>query len=128
MNFDDEAICVYRDRRTGVDGHELADSRRVARVHNYRKMSHCLEDRNRSDVESVACGGLEGTNPALAENDIRIAVFNDALRRAKKVLDLGAHAALQKYGSLRAACGFQERVVFHTARTDLKDVRVLTHQ
>jgi hypothetical protein len=96
MRFHHEAIGSCGDRRERGVRDELAPTGRVARVGDDREMGQALQRRDATDVEAVARVRFEGSDPALAENDVAVALEQDGLGREKELLEGGRHAALEE--------------------------------
>ena len=92
------------------------------------QMGQFVQRGDGGDVASVAGDGFEGADAALAEDDVRVAVRDHVLGRHEKLLDGGAHAALQQHGAAAFAERLEQREVLHVARADLQNVGVLGDQ
>jgi len=128
MHFDNEAVGLGSNGYAGQGRHKLAMTCGMARVGDDGKMRNLLKERDGADVERIAGGGFKSADAALAEHDVRIAVGENALRRAQKVGDGRDHAAFQQNRPAGAPCSFKQGVVLHIAGADLQDVGVLGDQ
>ena len=68
--------------------------------------------------------GFERADAAFAEHDLLVAGVEDVFGRQQQLLDRGARAALEQYGSVGFADRFQQAIVLHVAGTDLQHVGV----
>src|SRR3954464_11627413 len=88
-------------------------------------MRQRLYDGNRTDVERVAIGPLEGTNAALAQDDVEVAAPRDVLRGHQPLFDRRLKPTFQHDGLVDLADGLQQPEVLHVSGTDLQHVGVL---
>ena len=95
MHLHDQAIGLGGYGNARQRRHQFAMPRRMAGIGNHRKMRYLLEQRNGRNVEGIAGCRLKGANAALAEDDIRIAIVEQHLRRAQHICHRGHHPALQ---------------------------------
>ena len=97
---------------------------RVARVDDHRQVAGQLHDRHGAHVERVAGGRLEGTDAALAEDHLAVALFDDVLGGHQPLFDRGRQAALEQHRLVGASDLGEELEVLHVAGADLHDVGV----
>ena len=83
-----------------------------------------MHDRNRRNVEGVSGGPLEGTNPALAQDDLEIAALRDVFSGHQPLFDRRTHAALEHHGFPSRANCLQEGEVLRVPSTYLQHVGV----
>ena len=110
---------------SGVD--EVAAAGGVARVDDHRQVRELLQHRHRGEVEREAVGGLEGADPALAQQHVRVALLEHVLGRHQQLLERRGQPALDQHRLAGAADLGQQRVVLHVAGADLDDVGDLDH-
>ena len=97
----------------------------VAGVHDDGQMGHLVEHDHTGQVQRVAHTGLEGTDAALAEDDVLVALGHDVLGAHHELFQRVGEAALEQHRLLLAAHGLEQLKVLHVAGTDLDEVHVL---
>src|SRR5579885_239341 len=95
MYVDDHCVGTGGDGGAGQRDDEVAPAARVRRVDDDRQVRKLVHDRYRADVERVAGRGLEGTDAALAQDDVEVAALRDVLRGHQPLFDGRVHAALE---------------------------------
>ena len=128
VHLDDDPVGAGRGGGHRERGDEAAAAGRVARVHDHGQVGELLEHRYRGDVQREAVGRLEGADPALAQDHVRVALLEDVLRRHQQLLERRGQAALDQRGLAGAADLAQQRVVLHVAGADLDHVGHLEHR
>ncbi len=68
----------------------------VARIGDDRQMGESLHHRNRAQIEDVSGRRIEPADPALTQDDLRIAFGQNVFGGEKQLLDGGGHAALEE--------------------------------
>src|SRR3990170_2483412 len=77
MDCSDSVIPV---RAPQIDSTAAPSDRSPDSLGDHRQVAQLLEQGDSTDIERVACIGLEGPDPALAKYDVRIAIREDVLR------------------------------------------------
>ena len=88
----------------------------------------CFSTGTADEVERVARRALEGPDPALAEDHLRVPLLDDVLGRHQELLDRGRRAALQQHRLRRPADLGEQVEVLHVPRADLDHVGDLDHR
>ena len=107
----------------GLDQIGLAGG--VAGVHDDGQVGLFVDDGHCREIEGVAGVLLEGTDAALAQNDLLVAAGHDILSAHDPLLDGVAQAALEQHRLVHLAHGLEQLEVLHVAGTDLYHVHVL---
>ena len=79
MDLDDQTIGADSDRAFRGWTDQTPAAGRVRRVYYHRQMTQFIQQRNCSEVQRVARGGLESSNASLAQDDLIVAVRRDVL-------------------------------------------------
>ena len=87
-------------------------------------MREVLDRRNRTDVKRIARVRLIGADAALAENDVRIALVHNVLRRIQPLVDRRRKSAFQHDGFACAPDRLEEAKILHIARADLEQIGI----
>ena len=95
------------------------------RVDDHRQVRVQLEPRDRAEVEREARRGLEGADPALAEDHVLVALLEDVVGGLQQLVERRRQPALEQHRLAELARDLEQRVVLHVARADLHDVGVL---
>ena len=102
----------------------LAQADAVGGIDDDREMRLGFKHGDGVEIERVAGVGLEGTDAAFAEQDVKVSFAQDVFRAHQQILDGRAHATLEHDGKFAAPDFFQERKILHIPRADLEAVRV----
>src|SRR6266516_6523465 len=89
-------------------------------------MRQLLDEGNGTDIHRVARDLLKGTNAALTENHVAIALRKDVFCGQQPFFDGGRHTAFEHYRFACATYFIEEHVVLHIASADLQDIGVFT--
>src|SRR5918994_822669 len=108
--------------------HQRALPGRVARVDHDRQVREPAQNRDRHQVEREAVARLVGSDAALAEHHLLVALLQHVLTRHEELLERRGQPALQQHRLARAAHLGEQRVVLHVARAELDDVGHLEHR
>jgi len=125
VHLDLQAVRAGGDAGQRDIRHVAPVSRGMAGVEHDGQVAVVLDHRDGVDVGGEACGGLEGDDAALAQDDLRVALRHDIFRRHQQLFDLAAEPALEQHGLLQFPHLEQQAVVLHVARADLQHVRVI---
>ena len=96
MNFNQKSVCADSDGASAQDRNEVGSTGSLTRVHDYREVGFPFCDCNRGKVERVAGICLESSDPALAQQNARVAVRENIFRGQKLFFDPFAHSAFQQ--------------------------------
>ena len=122
VDLDEEAVGTGRNRCHRHRRHQAPNPRGVRWVDQDGEVRQSPHERHGGQVQSVSGGGLEGADPALAENDVGVAVGQDVLGAQQPFLDRIAQAALEENGSVRRSDRLQQGEVLGVASAHLQHV------
>ena len=125
MHLHKDSICTAGKSRFCHWRYQIARPGAVRRVHQHRQVAALLDDGDRTQVESVASGGLEGRDPPLTENDVGIPLRQDILGGQQQIVDSRRHPALENYRLAASTECLEQSEVLHVASADLKSSRVI---
>src|SRR5262245_44186339 len=109
MNFDEQSVRAHRHCPTAESNNEIRASATLTWVHNDWQMRFFLSDGDRRQIEGIAGVGLESSDSALAEQDIRISVCQNVFCGQQPFLDAFAHPPLEQ-DRFAAARRFDEKL------------------
>jgi tetratricopeptide (TPR) repeat protein len=98
MDLHQQAVRARGHGRGGQGGHELAEPGGVARVHEDGQMRARAQDGHRREVEGGAGGALEGADPPLAEQHLRVSRGHHVLRRQQQLVERGGQPRFRSTG------------------------------
>src|SRR5215218_7229285 len=127
VDLDDDPVRAGRRGRERERLDQRAPPGGVAGVDDHRQVRELLQHRDRREVEREAVSGLEGADPALAQQHVGVALLEHVLGRHQQLLERRRQPALEQDRLARAADLGQQRVVLHVARADLDHVGHLDH-
>ena len=122
MGLDHQTVGTDGHCRLGQRGHHEGNACRVARVDDNGQMGHFFQHRNGGNVQRVAHARLKGTDAALAQNDVRVALCHDVLGAHDELLQRRGQAALEQHRHVQLADSLEQLKVLHIARTDLDHI------
>ena len=122
VHFHQQAIGADRDGRERQRRHHPRVARAVAGIDEDGQMRAPLQHRHGAEVQRAARRRLERPDPALAEDHLLVAAFEDVFGGLQVLVNRRAHAALEQHRDAQAADLLEQRVVLHVARTDLQRV------
>src|SRR5579863_5334675 len=128
MDLDENAVGARGYRGPRHWRHLVAKPGAVARVRDDREMRQIVNDRDSGQVEHVADCRIEAPDPALAQNDLVVALGEHVLGAHEQIVDRRRHATLEENRLADSSDDAQERVVLHVACTDLDAIGDLRHQ
>src|SRR6266849_1078098 len=127
VDFDEQAVGAGGYGGAGHGRNFVAAPGTVGGVGEHGEMRKFFDYGDGGDVERVARVGLEGTDAALADNDVVIAAGEDVLGAEQQLFHGGGHAALEEDRLADFAECAEEIIILHIARADLEDVHVAEH-
>ena len=122
MNFDEQSVRAHRHCPTAEGDHEIRAAATLARVDNDWQMRFFLGDGDRRQIQGIAGVGLEGSDSAFAEQDIRISVRKDVFCSEQPFFDAFAHSPLEQDRLAAARCLDEKLKVLTVPRSDLQNV------
>ena len=126
MDLDHNAVGPGSGSGHGHRLHQVGVTGGVAGVHHHGQVGQALQHGHHGQIQGVAgVSRLIGTDAALTENDILVAVGHDVLGAHQQLLDGPGQAALEQDGLLGLAQLLQHVEVLGVSRAHLDHVHLL---
>lgn len=97
VDLDDQPVRAGRNAGEGQGLDVGSFPGRVGRVDDDRQAAAFPHHGDRRDVQRIACGRLEGADPAFAEDDVVVALAHDVFRGVEPFLNSGGDPALEEH-------------------------------
>jgi len=122
MDFDHKAIRTSHQRGPCHDRYQKTTSGSVTGIDNDRQVAQGLHQRDHRQIEGVAGGGFKCADPALAQNNLVVALGHNVLGRRQKLLYGCAQPALEQHRKSQSSDFLEQIEILHVAGTDLEHI------
>jgi len=122
MHFDQQTVGTSRGCSECDAGNESRNAGSMRRIRENREGTLFFGENNGVDIERIAGGRFKCTDSAFAQNDIFISALHKVVSGEQPFFEQSRKSALEEHGFAQVTEFFQERIIIHVARTDLKGV------
>ena len=121
VNFHHESMRPRRESGPGERTHSIPHPHSVGGIDENREVADLARERDDVEIEGIARVVVESSDPALAQDDPRVAFGEQVFGRHEPFLERRGDAALEEHRTAELSQSLQESEVLHAARPYLKD-------